>query len=84
MTVESLIKSAISDEVNKAMRPEIVREVVDKKIERSVDKLVKVFSSKENWLEYLVTRSVISYLKSYDGQKLIADCVKNNVKVVVN
>jgi len=84
MTVESLIKSAISDEVNKAMRPEIVREVVDKKIERSVDKVLKSFSSKENWFEYLVTRSVISYLKSYDGQKLIADCVKNNVKVVVN
>lgn len=84
MTVESLIKSAISDEVNKAMRPEIVREVVDKKIERSVDKVIKSFSSQENCFEFLVTRSVISYLKSYDGQKLIANCVKNNIEVIVN
>ena len=40
MTVESLIKSAIADEVNAKLDPKIVKEIVDKKIQRLTKKIL--------------------------------------------
>lgn len=41
MTVESLITSAIADEVNAKLDPKIVKEVADKKVQRLTEKLVR-------------------------------------------
>ena len=41
MTVESLISSAIADEVNAKLDPKIVKEIADKKIQRLTEKLVR-------------------------------------------
>lgn len=83
MTVENLIKSAISDEVNKAMNPAFVIEVVNKKIERSVDKIYNMLHS-EKLMDFLINRAIISYLKSYEGQQLVVNAIKNSIKVSIN
>lgn len=80
MRVEDLIKSAISDEMNKAMNPALITEIVNKKIERSVDKICKELCFEQ----LLITHAVSSYLKSYEGKRLVGDCVKNSINVTFN
>lgn len=75
MTVESLIKSAIADEVNAKLDPKVVKEIVDKKVQR----LTKhVFDRKD--ISLIVAHEVREYLNTWDGQKLVRSVIVSLTK----
>ena len=76
MTVESLIRSAIADEVNAKLDPKVVKEIVDKKVPRLVK---KIFGEKD--INLIVAHEVREYLNSWDGIKLIRSVVAESIKV---
>lgn len=76
MTVESLIKSAIADEVNAKLDPKVVKEIVDKKVQRLAK---KIFTSKD--ISIVIAHEVREYLKSWDGQKLIRSVIAESVTI---
>jgi ATP-dependent Clp protease ATP-binding subunit ClpA len=76
MTVESLIKSAIADEVNAKLDPKTVKEIVDKKVQRLAK---KTFASKD--ISIVIAHEVREYLKSWEGQKLIRSVIAELVTI---
>lgn len=76
MTVESLIKSAIADEVNAKLDPKQVKVIVDRKVQR----LAKQIFTKED-LNSIIAHEVKEFLKSWDGQKLIKSVVAESVAI---
>lgn len=76
MTVESLIKSAIADEVNAKLDPKVVKEIVDKKVQRLAK---KVFNRKD--ISLIIAHEVREYLETWDGQKLVRSVIAESVKI---
>ena len=76
MTVESLIKSAIADEVNAKLDPKVVKEIVNKKVQRLAK---QVFNRKD--ISLIVAHEVREYLNSWDGQKLIRSVIAESVTI---
>lgn len=76
MTVESLIKSAIADEVNANLNPKTVTEIVNKKVQRLAK---KSFDQKE--MEQVIKRAVFDWLKSWDGQKFLRSVIADSVTI---
>lgn len=76
MTVESLIKSAIADEVEAKFDPKVVKEIVDKKVQRLAK---KVFNKKD--ISLIVAHEVREYLNSWDGEKLVRFVIANSINV---
>lgn len=76
MTVESLIKSAIADEVEAKLDPKVVKEIVDKKVQRLTK---KVFDKKD--ISLIVAHEVREYLNSWDGEKLVRSVIANSINV---
>ena len=78
MTVESLIKSAIADEVNAKLNPKIVEEIVDKKIQRLTKKIVDELDIKS-----IVRKELKDFFNTYDGQKLIRSTIANSLRITL-
>lgn len=76
MTVESLIKLAIADEVEAKLDPKVVKEIVDKKVQRLAK---KVFDKKD--ISLIVAHEVREYLNSWDGEKLVRSVIANSINV---
>lgn len=76
MTVESLIKSAIADEVNAKLDPKVVKEIVDKKVQRLAK---QVFNRKD--ISLIVAHEVKEYLETGDGQNLVRSVIAKSIKV---
>lgn len=76
MTVESLIKSAIADEVEAKLDPKVVKEIVDKKVQRLAK---KVFDKKD--ISLIVAHKVREYLNSWDGKKLVRSVIAESINV---
>ena len=76
MTVESLIKSAIADEVNAKLDPKVVKEIVNKKVQRLAK---QVFDQKD--ISLIVAHEVREYLNTWDGQKLVSSVISKSIKV---
>lgn len=76
MTVESLIKSAIADEVEAKLDPKVVKEIVDKKVQRLAK---KVFDRKD--ISLIVALEVREYLNSWDGKKLVRSVIAESINV---
>lgn len=78
MTVESLIKSAIADEVNAKLDPKVVKEIVNKKVQRLAK---QVFDRKD--ISLIVAYEVKEYLNTWDGQKLVRSVIAESIKVIL-
>lgn len=78
MTVESLIKSAIADEVNAKLDPKIVEEIVDKKIQRLTKKIVDELD-----IESIVKRELKDFFNTYSGQKLMHSTIANSMRITM-
>lgn len=78
MTVESLIKSAIADEVNAKLDPKIVKEIVDKKIQRLTKKIVDELD-----IESIVRRELKDFFNTYNGQKLMHSIIANSMRITM-
>lgn len=78
MTVESLIKSAIADEVNARLKPVVVNEIVDKKVQRLTKRR---FSELD--ISSLVRSEVKNFLNTYEGQKLIKSAIASSIRVTL-
>lgn len=78
MTVEQLIKSAISKEVEDQLNPDFVKEIVNKKTERLTKRILK-----NTTFEDVVRRSFIYWLQSWDGQKFIRSIVADAITISV-
>nr|DAI80947.1 MAG TPA: Protein of unknown function (DUF2497) [Caudoviricetes sp.] len=76
MTVESLIKSAIADEVEAKLDPKVVKEIVDKKVQRLTK---KVFDKKD--ISLIAAHEVREYLNSWDGKKLVRSVIAESINV---
>lgn len=76
MTVESLISSAIADEVNAKLEPAIVKEIVDKKVQRLTEKLVHQID-----IGAIVRNELKGLLNTYDGQRLVKNAITSSLKV---
>ena len=76
MTVESLIKSAIADEVEAKLDPKVVKEIVDKKVQRLAK---KVFDKKD--ISLIVAHGVREYLNSWDGKRLVRSVIAESINV---
>lgn len=76
MTVESLIKSAIADEVEAKLDPKVVKEIVDKKVQRLAK---KVFDKKD--ISLIVAHEAREYLNSWDGKKLVRSVIAESINV---
>lgn len=76
MTVESLIQSAIADEVNAKLDKKTIKEIVNKKVQRLAK---KIFASKD--INVVIAQEVLDYLKSWDGQKLIRSVIAESVTI---
>lgn len=78
MTVESLIASAIADEVNAKLDPNIVKEIVDKKVQRLTEKLVRQID-----INAIVKKELSNLLNTYEGQRLIRLAIASSLKVTL-
>lgn len=78
MTVESLITSAIADEVNAKLDPKIVKEIADKKVQRLTEKLVRQID-----INAIVKNELKNLLNTYEGQKLIRSVIANSLRVTL-
>lgn len=78
MTVESLIASAIADEVNAKLDPNIVKEIADKKVQRLTEKLVRQID-----INAIVKNELKNLLNTYEGQKLIKSAITNSIRVTL-
>lgn len=78
MTVESLIASAIADEVNAKLDPNIVKEIVDKKVQRITEKLVRQLD-----INTFVRDELKNLLDTYDVQKFIKSTIANSIRVTL-
>ena len=76
MTVESLIKSAIADEVNAKLDPTVVKEIVNKKVQRLAK---QIFDRKD--ISLIVAHEVREYLNTWDGQKLVRSVIAESINV---
>lgn len=78
MTVESLIASAIADEVNAKLDPNIVKEIADKKVQRLTEKLVRQID-----INAIVKNELKNLLNTYEGQKLIKSAITSSIRVTL-
>lgn len=78
MTVESLITSAIADEVNARLDSKAVKEIVDKKVQRLTKKIISELD-----INSIVRRELKDLLNTYDGQKLIRSVIANSLRVTL-
>lgn len=78
MTVESLITSAIADEVNAKLDPNIVKEIADKKVQRLTEKLVRQID-----INAIVKNELKKLLNTYEGQKLIKSAITSSIRVTL-
>ena len=78
MTVESLITSAIADEVNAKLDPNIVKEIADKKVQRLTEKLVRQID-----INAIVKKELKNLLNTYEGQKLIKSAITSLIRVTL-
>lgn len=78
MTVESLITSAIADEVNAKLDPNIVKEIADKKVQRLTEKLVRQID-----INAIVKNELKNLLNTYEGQKLIKSAITSSIRVTL-
>ena len=78
MTVESLISSAIADEVNAKLDPKIVKEIADKKIQRLTEKLVREID-----ISTIVRNELKNILNTYDGQRLIRNIITTSMRITL-
>lgn len=78
MTVESLITSAIADEVNAKLDPNIVKKIVDKKVQRLTEKLVRQID-----INAIVKNELENLLNTYEGQKLIKSAITSSIRVTL-
>lgn len=78
MTVESLISSAIADEVNAKLDPKIVKEIADKKIQRLTEKLVREID-----INTIVRNELKNILNTYDGQRLIRNIITTSMRITL-
>lgn len=78
MTVESLITSAIADEVNAKLDPKIVKEIADKKVQRLTEKLVRQID-----INAIVKNELKKLLNTYEGQKLIKSAITSSIRVTL-
>lgn len=78
MTVESLITSAIADEVNAKLDPNIVKKIVDKKVQRLTEKLVRQID-----INAIVENELENLLNTYEGQKLIKSAITSSIRVTL-
>lgn len=76
MTVESLIASAIADEVNAKLDPNIVKEIADKKVQRLTEKLVRQLD-----INTIVRNELKNLLNTYEMQKFIRSLITNSIRV---
>lgn len=76
MTVESLIASAIADEVNAKLDPKIVKEIADKKVQRLTEKLVRQLD-----INTIVRNELKNLLNTYEMQKFIRSLITNSIRV---
>lgn len=78
MTVESLIASAIADEVNAKLDPKIVKEIADKKVQRLTEKLVRQLD-----INTIVRNELKNLLNTYEMQKFIRSLITNSIRVTL-
>lgn len=78
MTVESLIASAIADEVNAKLDPNIVKEIADKKVQRLTEKFVRQID-----INAIVKNELKNLLNTYEGQKLIKSAITSSIRVTL-
>lgn len=78
MTVESLIASAIADEVNAKLDPKIVKEIADKKVQRLTEKLVRQLD-----INTIVRNELKNILNTYDMQRFIKSTIANSIRVTL-
>lgn len=78
MTVESLITSAIADEVNAKLDPNIVKEIADKKVQRLTEKFVRQID-----INAIVKNELKNLLNTYEGQKLIKSAITSLIRVTL-
>lgn len=78
MTVESLITSAIADEVNAKLDPKIVKEIVDKKVQRLTEKSVRQID-----INAIVKNELKNLLNTYEGQRLIKSAITSSIRVTL-
>lgn len=78
MTIESLITSAIADEVNAKLNPNIVKEIADKKVQRLTEKLVRQID-----INAIVKNELKNLLNTYEGQKLIKSAITSSIRVTL-
>lgn len=78
MTVESLITSAIADEVNAKLDPNIVKEIADKKVQRLTEKFVRQID-----INAIVKNELKNLLNTYEGQKLIKSAITSSIRVTL-
>lgn len=78
MTVESLITSAIADEVNAKLDPKIVKEIADKKVQRLTGKLVRQLD-----INTIVRNELKNLLNTYEMQKFIRSLITNSIRVTL-
>lgn len=78
MTVESLITSAIADEVNAKLDPKIVKEIADKKVQRLTEKLVRQID-----INAIVKNELKNLLNTYEWQKLIKSAITSSIRVTL-
>ncbi len=76
MTVESLIASAIADEVNAKLDPKLIKEIVDKKVQRLTGKLVRQVD-----INAIVRNELKNLLNTYEMQKFIRSVIANSIRV---
>lgn len=78
MTVESLITAAIADEVNARLDSKVVKEIVDKKVQRLTKKIISELD-----INSIVRRELKDLLNTCDGQKLIRSVIANSLRVTL-
>lgn len=78
MTVESLITSAIADEVNAKLDPNIVKEIADKKAQRLTEKFVRQID-----INAIVKNELKNLLNTYEGQKLIKSAITSSIRITL-
>lgn len=78
MTVESLITSAIADEVNARLDSKVVKEIVDKKVQRLTKRIVSGLDIKS-----IVRKELRDFLNTYEGQKFIRSAITNSLRITL-
>lgn len=76
MTVEQIIMSALSEEVEKQMHLTNVEEIVTKKTERLTEKILKKID-----FEKIVRFYLKNWLESWDGQKFLRSVIADSITV---